>query len=161
MVEGAGLPQARAVLEYGPGTGAFTEMIRQNLKPDARFAAIELNSRFADLFQQRFPDVILVRESVSNVREICDGLGIANVDSILSGLPWATFSTQLQTECMDAMMKVLGPGGRFATFCYVHSQLLPAARQFANLLPKYFKTVSASPIVWLNMPPAFVYRCRR
>jgi phospholipid N-methyltransferase len=75
-------------------------------------------------------------------------------------LPWATFPESLQVECLDAMMRVLKPGGRFATFSYVHSLALTNSRRFAKRLPKYFKTVSKSPVVWLNLPPAFVYRCR-
>ena len=35
------------------------------------------------------------------------------------------------------------------------------AKRFAGLLPNYFTTVSKSPVVWKNVPPAFVYRCRR
>jgi len=68
----------------------------------------------------------------------------------------------MQVQCLDAMMRVLKPGGRFVTFTYVHSQaVLSGAKRFSRLLPGYFQAVSKSPVVWLNIPPAFVYRCRR
>jgi phospholipid N-methyltransferase len=98
---------------------------------------------------------------VANVRAICDRARISSVDCIVSGLPWATFSHSMQIEFLDEMMRVLKPGGRFATFGYVHGLALPPAKWFANLLPKYFSRISKSRIVWLNLPPAFVYRCRR
>lgn len=161
IVEGLDLPNADAVLEYGPGTGIFTEFVLRELKPGARFAAIELNAHFADTFKQRYPNVLLFQDSVTNVERLCKRAGVQSVDCIVSGLPWATFSESLQVECLDAMMRVLKPGGRFVTFSYLHSQALIASRRFATRLPKYFKSVSKSPVVWLNFPPAFVYRCRR
>ena len=67
----------------------------------------------------------------------------------------------MQVQFLDEMMKVLKPGGRFVTFAYVHTLALPQANRFASLLPKYFTSVLKSPVVWKNVPPAFVYRCRR
>jgi phosphatidylethanolamine/phosphatidyl-N-methylethanolamine N-methyltransferase len=139
IVSAVDLHKADAILEYGPGTGAFTSHILQKLKPGAQFAAIELNPAFADSFQARYPNVQLFRDSVANVEAICRRAGIAAVDCIVSGLPWATFPQALQRQCLDAMMRVLRPGGRFVTFTYVHSLVLPAARQFSNLLPASVK----------------------
>ena len=161
IVEGLDLRNADAVLEYGPGTGIFTEFVLRELKPGAKFAAIELNGHFAETFKQRYPNVLLFQDSVTNVEELCSRAGVQSVDCVVSGLPWATFSESLQVECLDAMMRVLKPGGRFVTFSYVHSQALTGSRRFAARLPDYFKTVSKSSVVWLNFPPAFVYRCWR
>ena len=161
MVEDLGLSKAEAILEYGPGTGAFTERILREMKPGAKFAAIELNPHFAEMFKGRHPHVPLFHDSVVNVRTICDYAGISSVDCIVSGLPWAAFPESLQVKCLDEMMRVLKPGGRFVTFAYVHGLALPPGKRFASLLPAYFATVSKSPVVWLNVPPAFVYRCQR
>ena len=161
MVEGLGLRTAEAVLEYGAGTGAFTGHILDQLKPTAKFAAIELNSGFVKIFKRRYPNVRIFQDTVTNARKICDTAGMASVDCIVSGLPWAVFPESMQVRCLEEMMRVLKPGGRFVTFAYLHSLPLPTARKFANLLPAYFTSVSKSPIVWLNVPPAFVYRCRR
>jgi len=160
MLEGLQLESAEAVLEYGPGTGVFTQAILRELKPGARFAAIELNPHFADIFTSRYPDILLFRDSVANARRICDREGIRAVDCIVSGLPWAAFSESMQTTYLEEMMRVLKPGGRFVTFAYVHGLALQRGRRFAKMLPNYFTTVSKSPVVWLNLPPAFVYRCR-
>jgi phospholipid N-methyltransferase len=59
------------------------------------------------------------------------------------------------------MMTVLRPGGQFVTFAYLHGLPLPAGRRFANRLPEYFSEISRSRTVWMNLPPALVYRCRR
>lgn len=161
IVEDLDLPTADAVLEYGPGTGTFTEFVLREMRPGAKFAAIELNPHFAEIFKSRHPLVPLFEDSVTNVHGICESAGMQSVDCIVSGLPWATFSQSLQVQCLDETMRVLKPGGRFATFTYVHSQAFAGAKRFASLLPDYFEIVSKSPVVWLNLPPAFVYRCRR
>ncbi len=161
IVEDLDLHTADVVLEYGPGTGVFTEFVLRELRPGAKFAAIELNPRFAKLFKSRYPLVPVFQDSVTNVQGICESAGMQSVDCIVSGLPWAIFPESLQVQCLDQMMRVLKPGGRFVTFTYVPSLALAGARRFASMLPDYFSVVSKSPVVWLNVPPAFVYRCQR
>jgi phospholipid N-methyltransferase len=161
MVKGIGLDSADAVLEYGPGTGAFTQFILPELKPGARFAAIELNPQLVRLFKARFPQVQIFQDTVANAWSICEQAGVPLADCIISGLPWATFPAELQKKCLDEMMRVLKPEGLFVTFSYVHALPLPPARRFASLLPNYFTGIEKSQVVWLNLPPAFVYRCRR
>lgn len=161
MVDGLGLSAADAVLEYGPGTGVFTQFILQQLKAGARFAAIELNPEFGRIFKAQYPDVQLFQDTVANARTVCDRAGMMSVDCIISGLPWAAFTTSMQVKYLDETMRVLKQGGRFVTFAYVHGMALPPARRFASLLPAYFASVEKSPVIWRNLPPAFVYRCRR
>ncbi len=161
MVEWIDLPRAQTVLEYGPGTGVFTEHIVRRMPGGSTFAAIELNPRLAELFRRRYPGLTLVVESVAEVEAVCRKLGIAKVDCIVCGLPWASFPESLQTRILDQMMRVMSPDGQFVTFAYLQGLLLPPGRRFAALLPRYFSHVSRSRTVWLNLPPAFVYQCRR
>jgi phosphatidylethanolamine/phosphatidyl-N-methylethanolamine N-methyltransferase len=162
VVDQARLADGDVVLEFGPGTGVFTSHILEQLGPRSKFAAIEINPQFAAIFRTMHPGVPLFEDSVENVRAICDSIDLAAADCIISGLPWAFFSKDMQIRILDQMMRVLRPGGRFIAFGYLHSlALLPAARHLANLLPRYFTAVSRGPIVWRNLPPAFVYNCRR
>jgi phospholipid N-methyltransferase len=82
-------------------------------------------------------------------------------DAIVSGLPWAAFAPEMQQRVLDEMMRVLRPGGRFVTFAYLQGLLLAGGQNFARVLPKYFSEVQRSRIIWNNLPPAFVYRCKR
>ena len=80
MVQQAGLADADAVLEYGPGTGVFTPYILRELRPDSKFAAIEINPRFASLFRTLHPGVTLFEDSVENVVALCASMQVAAVD---------------------------------------------------------------------------------
>lgn len=161
MVQWIEWPQVGTVVEYGPGTGAFTGQILARMKPETRFFAIEINPRFVAALAQSHPQVHVYQESVGNVQAICQKEGVDTVDAILCGLPWAAFSDEDQTAFLDAMMTVLRPGGQFVTFAYLQGLLLPAGQRFRRKLHRYFSSVAMSKTAWCNFPPAFVYRCRR
>ncbi|WP_413432451.1 class I SAM-dependent methyltransferase [Crateriforma spongiae] len=151
----------RNVVEYGPGTGVFTEAIADRLHPEARFFAIERSPELAATTRQRCPGVNVVEDSASNVHALCRKHDMQNVDAILCGLPWASFPDSLQQEIMDATLAVLRPGGQFVTFAYWQGVILPAGQRFRRRLDQNFSSVHRSPTAWANLPPAFVYRCVR
>ncbi len=161
MVQWIDWESVNAAVEYGPGTGAFTAQILQSKRPGTEFFAVELNSQFAATLAGRFQDVTVLQDSVANIEALCRQQGVSEVDAIVCGLPWAAFSDRDQTDYLDAMMSVLRPGGHFATFAYLQGMVLPAARRFRRKLQSYFGEVHVSPTVWRNLPPAFVYQCRR
>jgi phospholipid N-methyltransferase len=169
MVAAVDFDKADAVLEYGPGTGAFTGAILSKLRPTAKFVAIELNPSYSDILRKRFPlakypQARIVNDSATNVAKICkaEGLGEgACVDAVISGLPWASFPEELQDALLGEMLKVLRPGGVFVTFGYHIGTLLPAGKRFYAKSKRLFAHVDRSELVWLNLPPAFVFRCVR
>lgn len=161
MLEGIDLEHATAILEFGPGTGAVTDVVLPRLGRHTRFVAIELNPVMADSFRRRYPGVRLRQESVENARRICDEEGIDTVDAVVSGLPWSTFTDALQDRILDAMLDVLKPGGTFVTFAYHVGVWLPSGRRIRRKLLDRFSSVEKSRSVWRNLPPAFVYRCRK
>jgi phosphatidylethanolamine/phosphatidyl-N-methylethanolamine N-methyltransferase len=160
MVTDMDLGNASVVVEYGPGTGAFTGAILQELKPGARYFAVEQNAAMVAHFRKRFPHVQVFENSVADMEAIVRAAGSGPVDCILCGLPWASFGDELQDRLLGATLSVLREGGRFATFAYVHGALLlPSGRSFGRKLARLFSATTRSRTVWRNLPPAFVYRC--
>lgn len=155
------LENARAVVEYGAGTGVFSQAIVDSISKGCRFFGIEVDHCLAMIARRRLPHLTIYEDSVAHVRALRRKAGIDQLDCVVSGLPWVSFSALAQREFMDAMMSVLRPGGQFVTFSYLHCLLLPPGQRFAQLLPEYFSEVSRSKTVWLNLPPAFVYQCKR
>lgn len=149
------------IVEFGPGTGSFTEAIRLRMGPRSQLIAIEQNCAFAGILQKKFPDLDLVHGSVETLPQILADRGGKPADCILSGLPWAVFEPDKQREILSAAAASLRPGGVFATFAYVHGLVLPRAQRFRSLLESTFGEVRRSEIVWWNLPPAFVYFCRK
>ncbi len=162
IVSDLGLESASLVVEYGPGTGAFTGEILTRLDADVDFIAIENNERMRRRVRERFPDIDVADSSIEDLPSILEKRGHSpgDVDAIVSGLPWAAFGESLQDRLLEITASVLAPEGRFATFAYIHGLLLSAGRRFREKLNEHFAEVDRSPIVWRNLPPAFVYRCR-
>jgi len=152
---------ARTVVEFGPGTGAFTRAIAARLAPGSRYLGIELNAAFARELAGTFPGLSFVQGSVADLLPILSAHGIASVDAVVCGLPWATLPTSLQKTVFAAMDRALVPGGVFVTFGYLQSLVLPAAWALRQQLRRNFAEVTRTPVVWGNVPPAFAYICRR
>ncbi len=161
ILRGLPLDSSQTVLEYGCGTGAFTSEIMDAISGSCQFLGIESNLSFIRQLRSKFPNVSIHHGSVADVRSICDQYDIGEVDCIVSGLPWAVFPHEAQVKYLKEMMRVLKPGGQFVTFGVLTGLLFPASYLFARMLPDYFSEVSRSPIVWRNIPPAYIYRCRR
>ena len=161
MVQWFDWESARGIVEFGPGTGVFTEAIEAQRHPESKFFAIERSPEMAALARQRSPQTTIYEDSVTNVGHLCRREAMQQVDAIICGLPWASFSEALQSEIMEEMLGVLRPGGQFATFAYWQGVILPAGRRFSRRLHESFTTVQRSHTVWRNLPPAFVYRCVR
>jgi phosphatidylethanolamine/phosphatidyl-N-methylethanolamine N-methyltransferase len=161
MVEMVSLSAARVVVEYGPGTGVCTDAILPALPKGCRFFAVELNPSFAQIWRNRHPSQRLHCDSAANIAAICRREGVARIDEIFSGLPWASFPEKLQREILGATIPMLRPGGSLVTFAYQVGRLTPAGRRFAKLLPQYFSRIERSNVVWRNLPPAFVIKCTK
>jgi phospholipid N-methyltransferase len=161
ITDAANLEKAAVVVEFGPGTGAFTEVILRKLSPGAVFLAIEANGAFAAATRQRCPEARVVHDSAVAVRAHLEACGQSSCDCIVSGLPFASFAAANQDAILAAVVDVLKPGGRFVTFAHVHGRFWPPGRRFRRRLHEEFPEVSVTRTVWKNLPPAFVYRAVR
>jgi phosphatidylethanolamine/phosphatidyl-N-methylethanolamine N-methyltransferase len=159
MLEGLNIPQASVVCEFGPGTGVFTEAILSELGSATRFFAVEKCPAMTASLRGRFPDLAVHNENILNISQLCRSQGIGGIDVIVCGLPWASFDAAFQAAALEATWNALNSGGRFVTFAYSIGAWLPAGRRFARAVRSRFSSVVTSPVVWANLPPAFVYRC--
>ncbi len=157
----ASLGDANAVIELGPGTGVFTEKIVEKTRVGSTFLAFEVNARFVAATRRRCPRCTVLQDSAVHARKHLDALGLQHCDSVVSGLPWASFSDNEQDDLLDAVFDALRPGGTFVAFAYVPGLLLQRGRDFRRKLHARFSDVEQSHVVWRNMPPAFVYRAVR
>ena len=159
ITEDIGIEKAKCVVELGPGTGAVTSFIAEAVPTKSTFFAVELNHNMYIALKRRFPKLKVYQDCASNLPMLLDKEGFKHADTIISGLPWASFSDELQEEILNAIVAALPKGGTFATFAYIQGTLLPSGRNFKRRLRKHFSKVEKSKVVWMNIPPAFVSRC--
>lgn len=149
------------IVELGPGTGAFTAAVQRRLAGRGHHLAVEVNERFAGILAGRYPQTDVVVADARNLREVLAERGHQHADVIVSGLPWAAFAGDQQDDLLGAVTDCLAPDGAFATFAYTLARWAPPARRLRRSLGNRFEEVVAGRTVWANVPPAFVYFCRR
>lgn len=162
MMENIDFESVRAVAEFGPGAGVFTQELLSRVQPGTKVIVIEKNPVMAAEVRRRFPQLHIHETSAEDIADVCVEEGLpaqGGLDAIISGLPFAAFPDSLQDAILGAAVSALRPGGWFVTFAYYQGLALPAGRRFAAKLPRYFRTVERSRGVLRNLPPAFVYRC--
>lgn len=138
------------IFELGPGTGAFTQTIYQNIRPDTKYLLVERDQQFRSMLHSRFPD-LLIREEATRLREYLEELNLPQVDVIVSGLPFANFPPEQRAAILDQVQSVLAPDGMFITFQY--------SLQLQAELQARFSRVETD-FTLFNIPPAFIYTCR-
>jgi phosphatidylethanolamine/phosphatidyl-N-methylethanolamine N-methyltransferase len=149
------------VVELGPGTGAGSAVISERLPEGARHLAVELDPAMVEFLRRTHPGLDVVQGNAADLGKLLAERGIGRVDAVICGLPWALFDDATQTELLGEISRVIGDHGAFTTFAYLHGMTLGAARRFRRRLRATFDEVLVSATVWRNLPPAFVYVCRR
>ncbi len=153
------LSPGELLLEFGPGTGPATVVMRERLPPGVHYLGIELDPRFHRLLTERFPKMAFHLGSASDVRSILEQRKLPRPSRIVSGLPFASLPTAVQDQVIDGIVWALrGTDGDFRTFQYVHAYGMRSARRFrARMLERFTGFERIGPIV-RNVPPAFVLR---
>ena len=67
MVEDMGLADAETVVELGAGTGVFTRLIAERVKPGALVLSFEIDPSLASQLEGRIPGVRIVNDSAENL----------------------------------------------------------------------------------------------
>jgi phosphatidylethanolamine/phosphatidyl-N-methylethanolamine N-methyltransferase len=148
------------IVELGAGTGVVTARIEPRRSPKSTFLAFERNPQLATEVRRQVPHAEVIADDARKLRSHLEERGVSTVDAIVCGLPWANFSGAEQSELLDVITSVLGDGGVFTTFAYVHALVLPQARQFRDALTARFDEVLPTRAVLRNFPPAITYVCR-
>lgn len=154
MVRDIDFDSARLLVEYGPGSGVFTQELADRLHPGAHLLVIEANETFHADLVQRFghrSDITLVHGSAEDVRAELDRInhGVP-IDHIVSGLPFAALPTMVSERILAEAVKAIRPGGTFITFQYTPFK--------KALLLKHFTRITSTTEL-RNVPPAVVYTC--
>jgi phosphatidylethanolamine/phosphatidyl-N-methylethanolamine N-methyltransferase len=160
MVQHLDLSGPTNVVELGPGTGVITRAIAKRLGPEAHALAIDIEPAFVAAIARRFPRVEAVCGSAANLPTLLKAHNMFPAEHIISGLPFASLSTEVTTTILDAVAESLRPGGTFTTFQYLNGYPTPLAKGFRRAMSERMGMAPSHRIVWRNLPPAFVLTWR-
>ncbi len=158
LLQGHSFKKAELVVELGPGTGAITRPLQPRLPRRTEYLGVELVPSLVKTLRKEFPKLNFVQDSAVHLDRI---LGQRQADSIVSSIPWTLLNPEVQEDLLEAIVGALKPGGIFSTYVCLNAAWYPAAKNLKYLLARSFPSMQKSPIVWANIPPAFVYTCRK
>jgi len=161
ITDSADLPTKSVIVELGPGTGVFTTEISNKKSTSSLFFALELNDILFEVAKNKNPDLIIYNSSASEINKYLLRHKVKYADCIISALPWAAFTDDLQEELLNELYNALEPDGVFLTIALLPAMISPSAIKFKKKLIKRFEKVFKSRIIWKNLPPAFVYICNK
>lgn len=155
MVGAINFEEAKYILELGPGTGAFTREIIKRKKEHTIFILIEINEVFFKKLQEQFkddPNVLVIHGSAENLKKYIKEFQIEKVDYVLSGLPFTSLPREVSSRILSSVIESLSEDGEFITFQYSLAK--------KAFIQNFFQEISLKK-VWLNLPPAHVFSCRK
>lgn len=145
-------PRSGRVVEFGPGTGRFTEATLARGVPPANLTLFELDDEFVPFLRRRFPGVTVIQSGA----ETAPAHVPPGVQAVISGLPLLSMPEPLRAAIVRAAFAILAPGGRLVQFTYGSRPPLPP-----ETIAELGLRVGRGHRIWANLPPAMVYRFRR
>jgi phospholipid N-methyltransferase len=146
--------KADVIVEFGPGTGAITKYILENLSPKATLICFEINDNFYQQLQAlQHPQLIVLKASAESIADELKKLHINQVNYIISSLPLAIIPDEISNKILERSFEALEQNGTFIQYQYSLSYFKKLKNVFKESISLEFEP--------LNIPPAFIYRCKK
>ncbi|PGK51704.1 SAM-dependent methyltransferase [Priestia megaterium] len=155
MIAPINFEQATCIVEYGPGTGVFTEEIIRRKREDTVLLIIEYNNEFYHELQRKYgriKNVHIVCDSAEHTTKYLQQCNIQKVDYVVSGLPFTSLPKDVSKNILQTTKDLLGDDGDLILFQY--------SRFKQNLLKTFFMNIRTKRVLQ-NVPPAFVFTCSK
>jgi phospholipid N-methyltransferase len=143
------LARARTVVEFGVGTGVYTEEVLKQLHPEGTFLAFEIDPDLASAVDARLKDQRLrvINDSAENVEDYLEG---EKADYIVSSVPFTSLPADVRRSLLEAARRALAQDGQMLVLQY-STAVMPYLQ---NTFPEIRRRFSP-----LNIPPAFLFAC--
>ncbi|MBF9223151.1 class I SAM-dependent methyltransferase [Hymenobacter ruricola] len=142
---------ARCIVEYGPGTGVFTDIIIAWRRADTVVLLVEVNEEFCALLKERYagqPHVHVVLGSADKTGDYLAAVGAPPPDFVVCGLPFSSLNLRLGWRILHHTQELLQPAkGKLILFQY--------SRENLKLFERFFHPLDQQHVL-LNLPPAYV-----
>ncbi len=166
MLKPLPLARARVAVELGAGTGVITRALLAELPPLATLLVFEINPRFYNYLKTHISDprMVLIHSSAENLDRELEQRGYFQVDAVASSLGLGLMPDRERHTLLDRLLPFVHDQAVFTQYQYIHALQCEKGRvrrlDLRPLLDQYFGSVQ-SKLIWRNLPPAFVFSCRR
>ena len=148
MLDGLDLSSMEYVVELGPGTGVFTDLLSKRLPPTCKVLLIELEEVYIEpLIENNDDRFEVVKCSACNLEGLLAERGISRVDLVISGLPY-NMPAEVKSKLQKTLLKLTEAGTIMRWFTYFPWAMKKHYRQFDMKRANF--------ILW-NFPPMWIY----
>ena len=148
MVRGLDLGKMKYVVELGPGTGVFTDILAERLSPDCKVLLIELEESYIENLQTKYDNRFeVVQCSACELENLLKERGIEYVDLVISGLPF-NMPEGVKINLQKTLKSLTDKGTTMRWFTY-----------FPWLMKKHYTqfNLRRACFVFWNFPPMWIY----
>ena len=146
--------RSKVIVEYGAGTGVFTQHLLRHMHSHARLIVIERNSHFNSILQKNFcdPRVAIVNDSAENVLDTLAHHAVSEVDYVISGIPFLWLNCDIKHKILCNTHRILKTQGKFLAY----QTIFQTSRDLKVHLDRYFSKVHVN-YEFMNIPPLCIY----
>ncbi len=149
LIDKIDFENAKVFVEYGPGKGAITQQLLNQMRDNATLFVFETNKQFVkELIKIEDDRLIIVENDAENAKMILQNrYKIELVDYIISTIPFTFLKYRKRRRIIFRSYSILKEKGKFITYQY--SWLI------YYLIKERFAATTITTTL-LNIPPAFI-----
>lgn len=143
------LSEKRFIIEYGPGTGVYTNYLLSHMNENSILYAFEVNNEFVKKLKLLDDPKLEIHHA--GAEKLPEKLGAhikGKVDYIISGIPFSFLSSGQRNKILMQSYEYLKPGGLFLAY--------QTSTHLKDSLETYFDSLETE-FELLNLPPMVVY----
>jgi phosphatidylethanolamine/phosphatidyl-N-methylethanolamine N-methyltransferase len=142
------------IVEYGPGTGVFTDYMLPKVSHDSKIVLIERNPDFVSILRKKYrdPRIHIHHATADQVISTLRDSGETYANYILSGIPFSLFSDEYRDQVVSAAYDAIDSGGKFLPYQF----FVQRDGQLKKYLERYFPNVESEYFL-RNIPPMRIY----
>lgn len=146
-------PKDTSVLEIGAGTGAVTRALLKRGVDRENLFVIERDASLVRYLKEQFPGVRVRCGDAADTGKILAAEAIGQVKTVISSLPLRNLPSDQRSKMVGAILDALCPTGQLIQYTYALGCPFPSKSHGvrAECLGR----------VWMNLPPAAVWRFTR
>lgn len=142
----------KIIVEFGAGSGNFTEEILQKITQNSKLIVFETNENFYNHCLEKFKDYpnFEIHNISAEFFDQTASLANLKVDYFISSLPLSLLNQKLINSIINKVLVSAKENGCFVQYQYSFEKY--------NYLKNKFKVVKLG-FVLRNIPPSFIYKC--
>jgi len=154
MLKNIDFSTTEVLVELGSGNGAITHQILKKLAPNSHLICFEVNDDFyTELKKIQHPQLTILKVSAEHIKFELEKLGFASACHIVSSLPLTIIPKEISNVILKNSLNSLEKNGTFIQYQY--------SLTYYKRLKTVFKDAISLDFELLNLPPAFVYHCKK